>query len=196
MLEVWFVKATYKKKTSKHQMNYRRVYIQNSKIFITIVANKRRQILIKNIDLLRNSFNLIKEKIKFNIDAIVILPDHLHMIIEPKEIKKYPEIIKGIKANFSRNIDKSKIEDYEESESRKNKNETDIWQRRYWEHSIIDENDLQKHIDYIHYNPIKHGYVKRAKDWEYSTFKKYVKQGLYDENWCDFQDDIKEAIYE
>ena len=82
-------------------MNYRRVYIQNSKIFITIVANKRRQILIKNIDLLRNSFNLIKEKIKFNIDAIVILPDHLHMIIEPKEIKKYPEIIKGIKANFS-----------------------------------------------------------------------------------------------
>ena len=123
-------------------MNYRRVYIQNSKIFITIVANKRRQILIKNIDLLRNSFNLIKEKIKFNIDAIVILPDHLHMIIEPKEIKKYPEIIKGIKANFSRNIDKSKIEDYEESESRKNKNETDIWQRRYWEHSIIDENDL------------------------------------------------------
>ena len=177
-------------------MNYRRVYIQNSKIFITIVANKRRQILIKNIDLLRNSFNLIKEKIKFNIDAIVILPDHLHMIIEPKEIKKYPEIIKGIKSNFSRNIDKSKIEDYEESESRKNKNETDIWQRRYWEHSIIDENDLQKHIDYIHYNPIKHGYVKRAKDWEYSTFKKYVKQGLYDENWCDFQDDIKEAIYE
>ena len=177
-------------------MNYRRAYIENSKIFITIVTNKRRPILIDNIDLLRDSFRRTKEKIKFEINAIVILPDHLHMIIQPKEIKKYLAIIKGIKTYFSRNIDETKLEDYELTESRKHKKEKDIWQRRYWEHTITDEDDLIKHIDYIHYNPIKHGYVKQTKEWEYSTFKKYVKQGLYDENWCDFNDNSEVKIYE
>ena len=176
-------------------MNYRRAHIENSKIFITIVTSKRRPILIENIDLLRNSFKQAKEKIKFEIDAIVILPDHLHMIIQPEDNKIYPEIIKRIKVNFSRNIDTIKIEDYEESESRKNKKEKDIWQRRYWEHTITDEEDLHKYIDYIHYNPVKHGLVKQAKEWEYSTFDKYVKQRLYDENWCDFKEDIGVKIY-
>lgn len=177
-------------------MNYRRAFIENSKIFITIVTSKRRPILIENIDILRKSFKQIKEKISFNIDTIVILPDHIHMIIEPKETKQYPEIIKGIKTYFSRAIDEIKLEDYELTQSRKDKKEKDIWQRRYWEHNITDEKDLRKHIDYIHYNPIKHGYVKKAKEWEYSTFKKYVQQGLYDENWCNFTEDKKEIIYE
>ena len=157
-------------------MNYRRAHIENSKIFITIVTSRRRPILIENIDLLRNSFKQAKEKLKFEIDAIVILPDHLHMIIQPEDNKTYPEIIKRIKVN-------------EESESRKNKNEKDIWQRRYWEHTITDERDLCSCIDYIHYNPVKHGLVKQAKEWKYSTFEKYVKQGLYNENWCDFNED-------
>ncbi len=177
-------------------MNYRRAHIENSKIFITIVTSKRRPILIENIDLLRNSFKQTKEKIKFETDAIVILPDHLHMIIQPQENKTYPEIIRQIKVNFSKNIDITKIEDYEESESRKNKHEKDIWQRRYWEHTITDEEDLIKHINYIHYNPVKHGYVKKAIEWKYSTFNKYVQQGLYDENWCDFNEDSGVKIYE
>lgn len=113
-------------------MNYRRVHIENSKIFITVVTSKRRAILIDNIDLLRNSFKHVKKKIEFNIDAIVVLPDHIHMIIQPKDTNKYPEIIKQIKVNFSRNIDTTKIKDYEETESRKKKKEKDIWQRRYW----------------------------------------------------------------
>ena len=177
-------------------MNYRRAYIENSKIFITIVTSKRRPILIDNIDLLRDSFRRTKEKIKFEINAIVILPDHLHMIIQPEDNKIYPEIIKRVKVNFSRNIDTTKIEDYEESESRKTKKEKDIWQRRYWEHTITDERDLCSCIDYIHYNPVKHGLVKQAKEWKYSTFEKYVKQGLYDEYWCDFNKDIGVKIYE
>ena len=118
------------------------------------------------------------------------------MIIQPNENKTYPEIIKRIKVNFSRNIDTRKIEDYEESESRKTKKEKDIWQRRYWGHTITDERDLFSYIDYIHYNPVKHGLVKQAKEWKYSTFDKYVKQGLYDENWCDFNKDIGVKIYE
>ena len=84
-------------------MNYRRVHIENSKNFITVVTSKSRAILIDNIDLLRNSFKHVKKKIEFNIDAIVVLPDHIHMIIQPKDTNTYPEIIKQIKVNFSRN---------------------------------------------------------------------------------------------
>ena len=177
-------------------MNYRRAHIENSKIFITIVTSKRRPILIENIDLLRNSFKQTKEKIEFGIDAIVVLPDHLHMIIQPDENKSYPEIIKRIKANFSQNIDTTKIDNYKESESRKSKNEKDIWQRRYWEHTITADRDFHNCIDYIHYNPVKHGLVKQTKEWKYSTFEKYVKQGLYDENWCDFNENIGVKIYD
>lgn len=177
-------------------MNYRRAHIENSKIFITMVTSKRRPILIENIDILRNSFKQAKETIKFEIDAIVILPDHLHMIIQPDDNKTYPDIIKRIKVDFSRNIDTTKIKDYEESESKKSKNEKDIWQRRYWEHTITDENDFYSCIDYIHFNPVKHGYVKQAKEWKYSTFEKYVKLGLYDENWCDFNENDCTKIYE
>lgn len=174
-------------------MNYHRVFIENSKIFITVVTSKRRPILIENIDILRNSFEQAKEKIRFKTDAIVILPDHLHMIIQPERNSYYPEIIKRIKVNFSKQIETSLIADYKETKSRKSKNEKDIWQRRYWEHTITDQNDLQNCIDYIHYNPVKHGLVKQAKMWKYSTFDKYLKRGFYDENWCDFND--KEKIY-
>ena len=109
-------------------MNYRRVYIKDSKIFITMVTSKRHPILIENIEILRNSFKQTKQKIKFNIDAIVILPGHLHMIIKPEDIKKYPEIIKGIKAFFSKNIDETKIENYKLTKSRKDKKEK-AWKR-------------------------------------------------------------------
>ena len=81
------------------------------------------------------------------------------------------------------------MHDYEETESKRKKHEKDIWQRRYWEHTITNEIEKNDCIDYIHFNPVKHGYVKLAKDWQYSTFLRYVKQGFYDENWCDFSQD-------
>ena len=179
-------------------MNYRRLYIKNTKIFITAVTSKRRQILIKNIEILRNAFKQAKVKIKFDIDAIVILPEHFHVIISPENIKEYPEIIRKLKSSFSREININDIEDYALSKSRKNKKEKDIWQRRYWEHTIQNENELNKLIDYIHYNPVKHGYVKMAKEWHYSSFLKYVKQGFYGPNWCDFTEDknLGNTVYE
>ena len=178
-------------------MNYRRLYIKNTKIFITAVTSKRRHILINNIEILRNAFKQAKVKIKFDIDAIVILPEHFHMIISPENIKEYPEIIRKIKSSFSREIDIDDIEDYELSKSRKNKKEKDIWQRRYWEHTIQNEIELNKLTDYIHYNPVKHGYVKTVKEWQYSSFLKYVKQGLYEENWCDFtENNLENKVYE
>lgn len=179
-----------------NQMNYKRAFIENSKIFITMVTSKRRPILIENIEILRNAFKCVKDKIKFNIDATVILPDHLHLIIEPRNVEEYPEIIKGIKTYFSRNIDESKIEDYKLTKSREGKKEKDVWQRRYWEHSITKEEDLRRHIDYIHYNPVKHRLANTPKEWKYSSFKKYVKDGYYDEHWYNMKDEYDIRLME
>ncbi|MDD3012156.1 MAG: transposase [Candidatus Gastranaerophilales bacterium] len=169
-------------------MQYRRAFIQNSYVFITVVTNRRRNILVKNINLLRKSFKNAKRFYSFEIYSAVILPDHFHLMIKPENIDKYPQIIKLIKSYFSKNIDISSINDYELSRSRQSKKEKDIWQRRYWEHSIKDEQDLYKHIDYIHYNPVKHGYVKNVKDWKYSSFDKFVKKEFYQENWGCLED--------
>ena len=136
--------------------------------------------LIENINTLRQSFKEAGEKYKFEIFGIVILPDHIHMLIKPENIKEYPTIIKSIKVRFSRDIN---IDDVRLTESKIKKKEKGIWQRRYWERTIRNEKDLYDHFDYIHYNPVKHGYVDNVKDWEYSSFHKYVKQGKYDINW-------------
>ena len=157
------------------------MFIPNAYIFITIVAYKRKQILIENIEYLRESFKQTLQKYQFEIIAIVVNPDHIHMIIKPDNISEYPKIIGTIKKSFTQI---SKID-----HTTKNNRESDVWQRRYWEHTIRDEKDLYKHIDYIHYNPVKHGIVKAPKEWEYSSFKKFVQMGLYEENWCNFNDE-------
>lgn len=110
------------------------------------------------------------------------------MIIKPYDIKDYPNIIKQIKTYFSKHIDITKLSNYSLSLSNTKKQERDVWQRRYWEHTIVSEEDLQKHMDYIHYNPVKHELVKAVKDWEYSSFNKFVKNGFYEENWSNYID--------
>ena len=69
------------------------------------------------------------------------------------------------------------------NDSRQKRQEAAIWQRRFWEHTILDEDDLETHLDYIHYNPIKHGYVERAIDWEWSSFRRYLRERIYDSEW-------------
>jgi len=143
--------------------------------------------LIKNIDLLRNSFKNAKQFFNFDIFAICILPDHIHMILKPENIHEYPKIITSIKYYFSNNID---VGVETPTYGYKNKGERGIWQRRYYEHTIRDEEDLNKHIDYIHYNPVKHNHTKNVKDWEFSSFEKFVKMKNYEQNWGS-SDDIK-----
>ena len=167
--------------------NYRRIFQNNSYIFITIVTFHRKKILIENIELLRESFKQAKNFYTFNIFAIAILEDHLHLIIKPENINEYPKIISSIKYYFSRKLN---MTDFNLSKSNIIKREKGVWQRRYWEHTIRDEEDLYKHLDYIHYNPVKHDYVQNVRDWKYSSFDKFVKQELYEENWGCF-DDIK-----
>lgn len=165
--------------------NYRRLFIPNTYVFLTITTNYRRQILIDNIELLRESFKRAKQTYKFDIFASIILPDHMHLILRPKKIEEYPKIIFAIKYHFSRNINFGGVgtPPYHLSESKIKKSEKGIWQRRYYEHTIRDENDLNKHLDYIHYNPVKHGHTKNVKEWEFSSFHKFVESKNYDINW-------------
>ena len=136
-------------------------------VFITIVTYNRKQILLDYIDLIKSSLKYTKTKISFNIVSIVILNDHIHFILQPENINDYPNIIKYYKTYFSRNIN---IDNSDLTDGKKHKKEKGVWQSRYWAHIILDENDLNKHIDYIHYNPMKH-YKIAPKDWEYSSFK-------------------------
>ena len=163
-------------------MNYRRLFVPNGYVHIIITSYERKPVFIDNIEILRTAFRNVQKLYKFEIVAICILPEHIHLILHPENINNYPKIISSIKHYFSRNVgqvcptDDLKI-------GYKNKREKGIFQRRYWEHTIKDEEELNNQINYIHYNPVKHGLVNNVKDWLYSSFHKFVKLGLYENNW-------------
>ena len=111
------------------------------------------------------------------------------MILHPKDIKQYPQIISSFKHSVSKNIDVGQVCP---TYGYRNKREKGVFQRRYYEHTIKSEEELNNHIDYIHYNPMKH-YNISPKDWKYSSFHKFVKDNLLDENWGS-ANDIKNII--
>ncbi len=146
-----------------------------------MVTKNRLPLLIQYINLLDKSISETQLYYKFDLWAYSILRDHCHLLLKPNDINNYPKIIRSIKYNFTKNVGIA-IPTYKDKK---------IWQDRYYEHTIRDENDLNKHIDYIHYNPIKHTYVKKAKDWEYTSFQDYVKEGYYDLDWYNIKDKHK-----
>lgn len=165
-------------------MRYRRMKITGGTYFFTVVTYNRQQYLCEpeNSNLLRNAFRYIMNQHPFKIDAIVILPDHLHSIWTlPDGDNNFSTRWRLIKSYFSRQY--SSEYQVEASLSRRKKQEKAIWQRRFWEHQIRDEKDLINHVEYIHYNPVKHGLVKAPKDWQYSSFHQYVKEGIYEFEW-------------
>ena len=171
-------------------MNYRRVFIENGYVHLIIVAYNRQPIFIQNINLLKQAIINSEKYFNYELIAICVLPEHIHMILYPENIKDYPKIITSIKYYFSHNIDvgvETPIYGY------LNNGGKGIFQRRYFEHTIIDEKDLNNQINYILYNPVKHGYAKSVKDWKYSSFHKFVKNKFYDINWGS-NTDIKEII--
>jgi len=114
------------------------------------------------------------------LDAMVVMPEHFHLLMTlPENDNDFAKRIMLIKSGFSRTIPKTESI----NPSRLHKRERGIWQRRYWEHLIRDEIDFQRHVDYIHYNPVKHGYVKNPSDWKYSTIHKYIESGIYPKDW-------------
>ena len=165
-------------------MRYRRTKIDGRTYFFTLVTHNRRPFLCdpSNAELLRQAFRDTMQRHPMEIDAFVLLPDHLHCIWTlPEDDHNFSKRWRLIKSYFSRHCqDKG---DGMISVSRQGKGERAFWQRRFWEHMIRDDQDYAKHVEYIHYNPVKHGLVAAPKDWEYSSFYRYVRAGLYDEMW-------------
>jgi len=172
-------------------LNYKRLFLNNHSYFITVVTYQRNPILIQNIELLRQSFAYAKTKFSFNIEAIVILPDHFHLIINLDNPKEYPKIIGVIKSYFTKHCEPNYYQHLLQSHSRTQQHYKPVWQKRFYEHTVRDERDFKLRLDYIHFNPLKHGLVSNVKDWEYSSFHKFVKLGEYDKEWCDFDKSIE-----
>lgn len=162
--------------------NYRRNRTKGGCYFFTVnlLERHQNQLLIERIDLLRKVVKQVKLNHPFHIDGWVVLPEHMHLILTlPQGDDNYATRIRLIKTLFSKNLSKTE----RRSTVRQRRGERAVWQRRFWEHSIRDEFDYNVHIDYLHYNPVKHGHVERVKDWPYSTFQRLVKCEVYPENW-------------
>lgn len=136
--------------------------------------------------MLRESINRVKRSHAFKLDAMVVLPDHFHMLMTlPEDDQDFATRMMLIKAGFSRHMPKGE----HRSSSRRSKGERGIWQRRYWEHLIRDDEDYARHVDYIHFNPVKHGHASRAVDWPHSTIHDYIRQDVLPVNWAGGEDD-------
>ena len=164
-------------------MRYRRALVPGGTYFFTVnLLDRDRSLLVDHIDVLRTAIKAVRAKHPFEIDAWVVLPDHLHALWTlPAGDGDYPTRWALIKAGFSRGL--SRHEPI--GRSRRTKGERGIWQRRYWEHTIRDETDLERHASYIHYNPVKHGHVRRVRDWPHSTFHRDVARGIYPADWAE-----------
>jgi putative transposase len=166
-------------------MQYRRAKAPGATYFFTLVTYNRRRILCEpeNVDLLRNAFRYVMRQHPFKIDAIVILPDHLHSIwtLSEKDAD-FSTHWRLIKSHFSRQCDAQYHGNI--SISRQYKKEKAVWQRRFWEHQIRDDQDFINHVEYIHYNPVRHGLISTPKDWQYSSFQRYVDAEIYDQMWA------------
>jgi putative transposase len=151
------------------------------------LADRRKRLLTANVDLLRQAFPQIRRHHAFSIEAIVILPDHLHAVWTlPESDPDFALRWRLIKTTFSRGL----LPGERISAGRVGKGERGIWQRRYWEHTLRDEADFVRHVDYIHYNPVKHGHVTRVRDWPFSSFHHMVRLGVYPLDWAgDAMDD-------
>ena len=176
---------------------YRRADVPGAMYFFTVVTYHRAEFLTTDIarKCLRESFREVRKKLPFSVEAIVLLPNHLHTLWRlPPDDADFSSRWQRIKTGFTTRYLKHAAESSRPSVSRSTKRERGVWQRRYWEHLIRDDGDLQRHFDYIHYNPVKHGYVKCPIDWRWSTFRRYTKMGWYNETWGDSRPpDLAEA---
>ncbi len=165
-------------------MLYRRARTKGGAYFFTVITFKREKILTEpeNVKILRKAFQYVMKKHAFKIDAFVLLPDHLHCIWTlPQNDHDFSTRWRLVKSYFTRKCHKR----FKQTpfESRKNKKEQALWQRRFWEHLIRDEDDMVNHVEYIHYNPVKHGLVNAPKEWEFSSFHRFVREGTYQDEW-------------
>ncbi|WP_339488074.1 REP-associated tyrosine transposase [Pseudomonas sp. EL_65y_Pfl2_R95] len=162
--------------------NYCRARAPGETYFFTVnLQDRKSDLLVREIDLLRESVRAARSRHPFYIDAWVVLPEHMHcMWTLPPGDKEFALRWKIIKFAFSKRL--PAIESRTANQLRRA--ERGVWQRRYWEHLIRDRQDYQQHFDYIHYNPLKHNHVRSLADWPYSSFHRAVAMGIYPEDWC------------
>ena len=173
---------------------YIRAKFKGSVFFFPVVlAERPSNLLIEEIDRLRKSYRTVRESLPFETVAVCVLPDHIHCIWAlPEGDADFSTRWSRIKSGVSRGLDPGKSR----SASKMVKREKGIWQRRYWEHAIRDDADLERHVDYIHFNPVKHGHVTRVTDWPHSSFHRYVDDGLLSADWGGDMKDIRGAFGE
>ena len=156
-------------------MDYKRHYIPNALVFITQVVYDREPVFANPtyVTLLRSVLHQVQELHPFHMLAYVFLPDHFHILIKPEPEVTHSQIMHSIKPNFTK--------------AYKRKMHVTghmlFWQRRYWDHMIRDEDDLQRHLDYIHYNPVKHGLVAKPEEWVGSSYCYWQQRGAYFQGW-------------
>ncbi len=161
-------------------VNYRRALVPGATYFFTVtLRDRRKDWLIAHVDSLRAVVRGVRRQRPFAIDAIVVLPDHLHAVWTlPAGDADFPGRWRAIKAGFTRALTRDGV-----PLIRDRRGEYDLWQRRYWEHLIRDDNDLARHVDYIHYNPVKHGLVADAFDWRWSSIHAFARRGIVGRGW-------------
>jgi len=161
--------------------DYRRNRVPGGTYFFTVnLLERRRELLTSHVEELRNAVRGVRRRRPFHIDAWVVLPDHLHCIWTlPPQDADFSTRWKEIKVTFARSLPAGE----RLSPVRRVKGERGIWQRRFWEHTIRDDRDYARHMDYVHFNPVKHGHVACAADWPYSSFRRCVVAGIYPEDW-------------
>lgn len=162
--------------------NYRRARVPGATYFFTVnLRDRSSDLLVHEIALLRDCVRATRQRHPFHIDAWVVLPEHMHCLWTlPPGDADFARRWKVIKFAFVRRLPRTEPL----TASQIKRGERGIWQRRYWEHLIRDEQDYQRHFDYIHFNPLKHGYVQRLADWPYSSFHRAVAMGMYPRDWC------------
>jgi putative transposase len=161
--------------------DYRRNRIPGGTFFFTVtIAERRLDLLVRHIELLKSVLRDEQRHAPFVNLGLVILPDHLHAVWKmPEGDEDYSNRWRRVKGTFSRALPRAELL----SASKTMKGERGIWQRRFWEHTIRDEEDFRRHLDYLHFNPVKHGLVKYVADWPHSTFHSYVQRGVYPIDW-------------
>jgi putative transposase len=166
--------------------DYRRNYVPGGTYFFTVVTHLRRPMLTDELarTCLRHAVDKVRHDWPFEIVAIVLLPDHLHTIWSlPAGDANYSLRIRRIKEDFTREFLARGGTELPQSASRAAHAQRGVWQRRFWEHTVRDEEDLKRCVDYIHWNPKKHDLVASVRDWKWSTFHRFVKAGEYGLDW-------------
>ncbi len=162
-------------------VNYRRNYVKGASYFFTLTLyNRKNDYLIRHHQELKIAYTKVKNQKPFKTIAYAIMPDHYHLLWQlPKNDTDYPGRLRAIKKAFTK-----AIRENDTCSIAKKTSSSPIWQNRYWEHTIKDEIDMEQHINYIHFNPVKHGMVKQALEWPYSSFHAYVQRGLLPIDWA------------